>query len=73
MHPQVDRTAAEAGKVLDTLAALSIELACRCEVPPQQLVLDAATLKDACQAIDDAVASLKRILAIEESGRGDAQ
>jgi hypothetical protein len=70
MQPQeVDRTAAEAGKVLDTLAALSLELACRCDVAPEQLVLDAATLKDACAAIDDAVSSLKRILAIADAQR----
>ena len=70
MHSkQVDKAAAEAGKVLDTLTALSLELACRCDVPPEQMVLDAATLKDACSAIDDAVASLKRILAIADAQR----
>ncbi len=60
-------TAIEAGKVLDTLAALSVELACRCDVAPDTLVLEAAKVKEACDAIDDAVSSLKRILAITDA------
>ena len=55
-------TAIEAGKVLDTLAALSVRLSCRCDVAPDTLVLDAGKVKEACDAIDDAVLSLKRIL-----------
>ena len=62
-----DRTAAEAGKVLDTLSALSLELACHCDVPANELVLQAQQLRDACEAIDDAVASLKRILALADA------
>jgi hypothetical protein len=57
-------TAAEMTKVLDDLAALSIDLSCHCDVPPHSLVLPAAKLREACEAIDDAVASLKRILAM---------
>jgi hypothetical protein len=57
-------TAIEAGKILDDLAALSIDLSCHCDVPPHTLVLPASKLREACVAIDDAVASLKRILAI---------
>lgn len=60
-------TAIEAGKVLDTLAALSIELSCHCDVAPDTLVLPARRVKDACDAIDDAVMSLKRILALADS------
>jgi hypothetical protein len=67
MQTQEARGAAiEAGKVLDTLAALSVELSCQCDVPPDTLVLEAGKLKEACDAIDEAVASLKRILAITD-------
>jgi hypothetical protein len=57
-------TAAEVTKVLDDLAALSIDLSCHCDVPPHRLVLPAVKVREACEAIDDAVASLKRILAM---------
>jgi hypothetical protein len=57
-------TAAEVAKVLDDLAALSIDLSCHCDVPPHTLVLPASKVREACDAIDDAVSSLKRILAI---------
>jgi len=57
-------TAIEVGKILDDLAALSIDLSCHCDVPPHTLVLPASKVREACDAIDDAVASLKRILAI---------
>lgn len=58
------QTAIEAGRILDDLAALSIDLSCHCDVPPHTLVLPAGKVREACDAIDDAVASLKRILAI---------
>jgi hypothetical protein len=35
--PQI--TASEAGKALDALAALSVELSCHCNVPPDTLIL----------------------------------
>ncbi len=63
----VQATAIEAGKVLDTLAALSVELSCHCDVPPTTLVLEAGKVKEACEAIDDAVSSLKRILALTDA------
>lgn len=63
----VQKTAIEAGKVLDTLAALSVQLSCHCDVPADQLVLEAGKVKEACEAIDDAVAALKRILAITDA------
>jgi hypothetical protein len=63
MQPAKD-TAAEAGKILDDLAALSIDLSCHCDAAPHALVLPARKVREACDAIDDAVASLKRILAI---------
>ena len=63
----VQMTAIEAGKVLDSLAALSVRLSCHCDLPADQLVLEAGKVKEACEAIDDAVASLKRILAITDA------
>jgi hypothetical protein len=60
-------TAIEAGKVLDTLTALSARLSCHCDLPPDTLVLEAGKVKEACDAIDGAVMSLKQILAITDS------
>ena len=60
--PPANDTAVEAARVLDDLAALSIDLSCHCNAPPHSLVLTAAKIREACEAIDDAVASLKRIL-----------
>jgi len=60
-------TTIEAGRVLDALAALSIRLSCHCDVAPDTLVLNAAKVKEACTAIDDAVDALKRILAVTDS------
>jgi hypothetical protein len=66
-NQSLQAAAIEAGKVLDTLAALSVELACHCDVTPDTLVLEAGKLKEACDAIDDAVSALKRILAITDA------
>lgn len=62
--------AKEAAKALDALAALSVELACHCDVPPETLVLGAAKLKQTCATIDEAVASLKEILAATQARDG---
>ena len=63
--------AVQADKILDSLAALSADLACHCDVPPHTMILPATKVKEACNAIDQAVAALKRILEIEQaSGRG---
>jgi hypothetical protein len=61
----------EAGKALDSLSTLSVQLACQhCETP-HTLVLSAGRVAEACATIDEAVASLKRILFIgEETGSG---
>ena len=63
-------TNGEAARVLDDLVALSFNLSCHCDVPPHTLVLSAAKIREACEAIDDAVASLKRILANASAGEG---
>jgi hypothetical protein len=60
-------TTVEAGRVLDALAALSIRLSCHCDVAPDTLVLNAAKVREACNAIDDAVDALKRILAVTDA------
>ena len=66
-----EQTAAEAGRILDALAALSADLACHCDVPPHTIILPASKVREACDAIDEAVAALKRILDIaQESGHG---
>lgn len=64
------KTAEEAAKALDALAALSVELACHCDAPPDKLVLGAAKLKETCETIDHAVAALKRILHAAEGRDG---
>jgi hypothetical protein len=64
-------TAIEVCKILDALAALSYDLACHCDVPPDTLILSAKKTRDACESIQGAVAALKRILQIsEDSGNG---
>ena len=58
-------TALEAAKVLDALAALNLELRCY-DQTPDTLVLHAERVKEICDAIDDAVRALKRILALND-------
>ena len=61
----------EAAKVLDTLAAVSMELSCHCGAPPHTLVLSAAKVQETCGRIDEAVAALKKILEIAvRNGQG---
>ena len=64
-------TLKEAGKALDALAALSVQLSCQCDVPPETLVLPAGKLREACAVIDEAVSALKKIVVIaDEDGGG---
>jgi len=64
-------TAAEVSSVLDSLEALAVDLSCHCEVPPDTLILTAQRTRDACAAIDEGVAALRRILQISvEAGGG---
>ena len=61
----------EAAKVLDALAAVSVELSCHCGLPPHTLVLSAAKVEETCARIDDAVCALKKILEIAvRNGQG---
>ena len=61
----------DAGKALDSLSALSVQLSCQqCEIP-HTLVLTSSRVAEACATIDEAVASLKHILMIgDETGNG---
>jgi len=66
MQDRDDRaTAIEAAKVLDTLAALSLELKCY-DQTPDTLVMNARRVKEVCDAIDDSVQALKRILTLND-------
>lgn len=58
------QAADEAAKVLDALAAVSMELSCHCGVPAHTLVLSASQVQETCAKIDDAVCALKKILEI---------
>jgi hypothetical protein len=65
------QAADEAGKVLDALAAVSMELSCHCGAPPHTLVLSATKVQETCTKIDDAVCALKKILEIAaNNGQG---
>jgi len=62
-------TATEAGRALDALVALSVQLSCHCEVEPDTLILPARKVQEACSIIDEAVLALKKIVVIaEDSG-----
>jgi ribosome-associated translation inhibitor RaiA len=63
-------TALEAGKVLDALSALAVDLSCDCEIPADTLILSAQKTRDACAAIDEAVLALKTIIRNSEAAGG---
>jgi hypothetical protein len=64
-------TVSEAGKALDALAALSMQLSCHCDVHPDTLILPARKVQEACSIIDEAVAALKKIIhAADAAGHG---
>ncbi len=62
--------AVEVCKVLDRLTALSVDLSCHGEAPPERLVLSARDVRQSCATISEAVAALKRILKITEAHGG---
>ena len=63
-------TAIEICRILDALTALSVDIACHDDIPAHRLVLPAAKLRNSCEAIGEAVSSLKRILQITEAHGG---
>lgn len=64
--PAIRDTAVEACKVLDALATISIDLSCHREGKPDRLVLSAGRVGEVCDAIDEAVLSLKKMLQVAE-------
>jgi hypothetical protein len=65
-------TAVEVSRVLDTLSALAVTLSCQCDVAPDTLILSARKTREACTAIEEAVAALKSILEISAAAGGGA-
>ncbi len=72
MKTALHDAAMEAAKVLDALAVISHDLSCHGSAPtPEEKVLSAQEVAEVCSAIDEAVASLRRILTLSEaSGAG---
>ena len=66
----VQATALEAGKALDALTALSVELSCHCDAHPETLILPAGKVQEACGIIDEAMLALKKIVATAEADGG---
>ena len=66
-------TALEAGKALDALAALSVQLSCHRNAHPDTLILPASKVHEACSIIDEAVTALKKIIRTADAqGHGPA-
>lgn len=63
-------TAIEVCKILDSLTALSVDMACQDDVPGHQMMLSAQKVRSSCKAITEAVVALKRILLITEANGG---
>jgi hypothetical protein len=68
--PDAKETTVEVVHVLDCLSALSADLNCKCDVPAHAMVMTASQVKEACAAIDEAVDSLKRLLALSVAEGG---
>jgi len=66
----VQATALEAGKALDALTALSVELSCHCDTHCETLILPVGKVQEACSIIDEAVLALKKIVATAEADGG---
>jgi hypothetical protein len=63
--------AVEAAKVLDSLAVISHDLACHARGRADEKLLTGAEVTEVCNAIDETVRSLRRILKIAaENGHG---
>jgi len=50
-------------KIMDALAALKIDLTCDPHIPGESLVLSASKVRDACEALHSATASIKEVAA----------
>lgn len=70
MNP-TERAGKEAVKVLDALAVVSTRLSLSFQIAPHMLVLSEGKVRETCDAIDEAVRSLREILLIAaENGEG---
>ena len=68
MNASFRDAAVEAAKVLDSLAVISHDLSCHGRASPADAkVLSAEEVAEVCAAINEAVASLRRILAISDA------
>ena len=70
MDPDIGR---ELYKVMDALVALKVQLSCDPHIPGETLVLSAEKSRDACDALETASESIKRLAAVLNGGEvGDA-
>lgn len=70
MDPDIGR---ELYKVMDALVALKAQLSCDPHSPGETLVLSAEKSRDACDALQNASAAIKRLAAVLNGGvAGDA-
>jgi hypothetical protein len=70
MDPDIGR---ELYKVMDALVALKVDLSCDPHIPGETLVLSAEKSRDACDALETASESIKRLAAVLNGGEvGDA-
>jgi hypothetical protein len=60
MEPNIRK---ELYKVMDALVALKMDLTCDPHIPGESLVLSAARVRDACEALHSATTSIKQVAA----------
>ena len=65
MEPNIGE---ELYKVMDALVALKIDLSCDPQIPGEALVLSAAKARDACEALQSATTSIKKLAAALNGG-----
>ncbi len=65
MEPNIGK---ELYKVMDALVALKIDLSCDPHVPGEALVLSATKARDACDALQSATTSIKKLAAALNGG-----
>ena len=65
MEPDIGK---ELYKVMDALVVLKVDLSCDPHVPGESLVLSAKQSRDACEALEVATESVKRLAAALNGG-----
>jgi hypothetical protein len=61
MEPSINK---ELYNVMDALVALKIDLSCEPHIPGETLVLSAEKSRSACNALDSAFGSIKKLVAV---------